>query len=46
MSVPSWRNRPLWVLCELRAICRRLRLSVRGNKVDVLAPVLSHVASK
>ena len=35
-----------WVLRELRAVCRRYALSVRGNKADVLAHVVSHVASK
>ena len=35
-----------WVLCELRAICRRYGLCVRGNKADALARVVSHVASK
>ena len=34
-----------WVLCELGAVCRRYGLSVRGNKADVLARVVSHVAS-
>ena len=32
--------------CELMAVCRRYGLSVRGNKVDVLARVVGHVASK
>ena len=35
-----------WVLCELRAVCRRYGLFVWGNKVDVLACVVCHVASK
>ena len=35
-----------WVLCELRAVCRKDGLSVRGNKAVVLAHVVSHVASK
>ena len=35
-----------WVLCKLRAVCRRYGLSVRGNKAHVLARVVSHVASK
>ena len=35
-----------WVLCELRAVCRRYGLSVRRIKADVLAHVVRHVASK
>ena len=35
-----------WVLCELRAVCHKYGLSVRGNKADVLARVVSHLASK
>ena len=35
-----------WVLCELRAVCRKYGLSVWGNKAHVLARVVSHVASK
>ena len=35
-----------WVLCKLRALCRRYGLLVRGNKADVLVRVVRHVASK
>ena len=35
-----------WVLCELRAVCRMYDLSFRGNKADVFARVVSHIASK
>ena len=35
-----------WVLCELRAVCQRYGLSVQGNKADVLALVVNHVATK
>ena len=35
-----------WVLCKLRAVCHKYELFVQGNKANVLAPVVSHVASK
>ena len=35
-----------WVVCELRAVCRRYGLSVRGNKADVLVCVANHFAIK
>ena len=35
-----------WVSCELMAVCRRYGLFAQGNKANVLACVVSHVASK